>query len=75
MKLFEVSYIDEDNDEIRNYLVRESEENVKQDVIKEFKKNHITDFHCLYIGEISMVDGYKIKLEKIKTSKDEMEEK
>lgn len=69
MKLFEVSYLDENNDEIRSYLVRESKEDVKHDTIKEFKKNHITDYRCLYIGEISMVDGYKIKLEKIQTSK------
>ena len=70
MKLFEVSYLDENNDEIRNYLVRESEEDVYCDVMKEFKKNHITDYRCFHIGEISMVDGYKIKLEKIEVSKE-----
>ena len=75
MKLFEASYIDEDNDEIINYLVRESKEDVEHDVIKEFKKNHIIDCRCLYIGEISMIDGYKIKLEKIQTSEDKMEDK
>ena len=69
MKLFEVSYLDENNDEIRSYLVRESKDDVEYDIIKEFKKNHITDYRCLYIGEISIVDGYKLKLEKIQTSK------